>query len=329
MKRQLRERWTGLAIAVVAALFWVSAVKLALAQPAADDPPPPPAVRRHFFPPGSGIPSPTVITQATALSLAQAMDVTVTQVVSASFLGSDPHAFGLALDVLGDYFPAAGDTFAILSTGLAASADDPNDQPNLSAVLDGQNNNEGHDLSQLSVSLAAPAGTTCAHFDFAFYSEEFPEFIGSQFNDVFTAERGGTNLTVAGGAVTAPLNFALDFDGRAISVNSTFGVVSPTLTTYDGSTPLLHAQTPVTPGMVERFVFSVQDLGDSSYDSAVFVDNWRWSSSPDCAAGVRPTGVAIVGLSGKMTDQGGSLAWPLIFLSGVMCLLFRLRQRTT
>lgn len=40
-------------------------------------------------------------------------------------------------------------------------------------------------------------------------------------------------------------------------------------TTYDGATPALSAQTAVVPGSVIDLYFSIQDLGDSVYDSAV------------------------------------------------------------
>ena len=58
------------------------------------------------------------------------------------------------------------------------------------------------------------------------------------------------------------------------------------LPTYDGETEVLRATTPVTPGATIDLVLSVQDLGDSFYDSAVFLDKFRWSNESPCASGV-------------------------------------------
>jgi hypothetical protein len=222
--------------------------------------------------------APTAIIGATPTELAAAMNIPGSAIVSASYNGSDPLAFGIGDAPLGVYFPSNGNTFAILSTGLATSADLPNDSGSLSYSLDGLNNSAGHDLAQLALKLNIPNSVNCVGFDFAFYSEEFPEFVNSQFNDTFTAELGGTNLTISGTQVIAPLNFAYGALGEIISVNTAFGVGSVTASTYDGITPFLRATTPVTPGSIADIVFSIQDLGDSIYDSAVFIDNFFFSN---------------------------------------------------
>ena len=97
-----------------------------------------------------------------------------------------------------------------MSTGLASSADQPNSQGNLSFQLAGLNNSEGNDLTQLALRLKVPANMNCLGVDFKFLSEEFPEYVGFDFNDTFTAELGGTNLIITNSIVTAPLNFAFD-----------------------------------------------------------------------------------------------------------------------
>jgi hypothetical protein len=214
--------------------------------------------------------------------IAEAMDINAPDILSASFNGSDERGAGIGLTPLSESFPTGGTTFVILSTGLAESADDPNDVGNLSFELYGLNNSQGNDLTQLALRLRVPNNMNCASFDFAYFSEEFPEFVGSQYNDAFTAEFGGTNLSIVGNQVVAPLNFAFDTSGNVISVNTVFGVTLVTNTTYDGGTPLLRAHTAVTPGSVVDFVFSVQDLGDSIYDSAVFLDKFFWSNDSQC-----------------------------------------------
>jgi hypothetical protein len=229
-----------------------------------------------------------IITNVAPIDMAQAMGINPSDVISATYRGSDPRAFGVGTSPLGG-FPTDGSTFAIMSAGLAASAYLTNSAQNLSQILTGLNNSDGEDLVQLELFLQVPAGITCATFDFAYLSEEFPEFVGTQYNDVFTAELGGTNMTISGTEVIAPLNYAHDRFGNPISVNAVFGVtLTPNggLPTYDGETEVLQASTPVTPSTTIDLVLSVQDLGDSIYDSATFLDKFVWSTNPDCRGGV-------------------------------------------
>ncbi|NJC96819.1 MAG: S-layer homology domain-containing protein [Anaerolineae bacterium] len=212
-----------------------------------------------------------ITSPVTAQDLAVAMGINPSEIVSASLNGSDPAGVGIGTSPLGGFFPREGSTFAILSTGLAQSADTPNDSNSLSHVLDGLNNASGYDMTQLALTLKVPSNINCANFDFIFYSEEFPEFVGSIYNDTFTAE--------------IPQNIALDSNGNIISINTVYGVTSVTGTTYDGGTTLLRAHAPVTPGGTLNIVFTIQDLGDSIYDSTVFLDEFIWSNTTQCTEG--------------------------------------------
>lgn len=50
----------------------------------------------------------------------------------------------------------------------------------------------------------------------------------------------------------------------------------------------------MTPGQTIRLVFSIQDLGDSIYDSAVFLDNLEWFRSDSCSAGGQLTSKPVI-----------------------------------
>jgi len=228
----------------------------------------------------------TIITPTAAQELAFALGVDATDLISATLNGSDPDGVGIGTTPLGG-FPTQGSTFAILSTGQAASAELPNDEGDLGVMLQGLNNSQGNDLVQLALRVHVPENKNCLHVDFKFLSEEFPEFVGSSYNDTFTAELGGTNIIISGNSVSAPLNFAFDTQHEIISVNTVFGVTDNTGTTYDGATPLLRTQTPVTPTATVDVVFSVQDLGDSFWDSAVFLDRFFWTNEASCGTGAQ------------------------------------------
>jgi hypothetical protein len=221
--------------------------------------------------------APSIITPATAAQLATARGVPPADLLAADLMGSDPDGVGVSDASLGEWFPTDGGTFAILATGLAADASLPDDSGNHSTTLGDLNNNAGRDFVRLHLQLNVPADVNCVTFDFAYYSEEFPEYVGSQFNDAFTAQLNDPTNVVSGTVVTAPGNFALDTLGNQISVNTVFGVTGPTGTTYDGVTPLLRASTGVTPSATVDLYFSIQDLGDSVWDSAVFIDRFRWT----------------------------------------------------
>ena len=88
--------------------------------------------------------------------------------------------------------------------------------------------------------------------DFRFLSEEFSEYVDSQYNDAFIAEIDNSTWTTSGSTITAPGNFAFDPDGNPISINAA-GVTSmkeefAAGTTYDGATPILSAAVPIRPG---------------------------------------------------------------------------------
>ena len=111
-------------------------------------------------------------------------------------------------------FPTQGSDYLILSTGQADSVagGDPSEfiSTDLASAAAGA---DGNDLTQLRVRLKPPGKATCIAFDFRFLSEEYPEYVGSAYNDIFTAELNESLFTVDGNQVVAPNNFAFDSEG--------------------------------------------------------------------------------------------------------------------
>jgi hypothetical protein len=202
-----------------------------------------------------------------------------------------------------DGFPTNGDTFAILTTGDPALANTTND-----AEDSGRDNfsntdpepNGGHlrgdtdyDVSVVQVGVNVPDGANCLALDYRFLSDEFPEFVNTQFNDAFIAEVDNSTWSTSASSITAPNDFATDTSSNGVNVNGVGPVaVSPDEsagTTYDAATGLVTTKTPITPGPHKVFL-SILDQGDQIYDSAAFVDNLRFIT--ESASTCRPPFVA-------------------------------------
>lgn len=243
--------------------------------------------------PASATITPRASTIIDANAIAQAIAQNPAQVVGASFTaapgvagqpatlpGNEANAIGNNAPVLAS-FPFDGPTYGILTSGRASLVDDPN--------ADGSNgaNNNGasppgrgtnaFDVSTLKVDVNVPAGKNCVAMGYRFLSEEFPEFVGSSFNDAFVAEVDSTSWTTSAAgsesSITAPNDFATA-SGR-VSVNG----VGPTAvspaesvgTTFDAATGLVDTKTVITPGPHSIYL-SIFDQSDHIYDSAVFMD---------------------------------------------------------
>ncbi|MDQ7910118.1 Ig-like domain-containing protein [Phytohabitans sp. ZYX-F-186] len=201
-----------------------------------------------------------------------------------------PHAIG---DSPLAGFPTDGDTYAILTTGDANLAGQP-PQGNFASVDDQGPNVRGDtdfDVTVLRIDFVVPTVLNCVHFDFKFLSDEFPEYVGSPYNDAFIAELDSSTWTTSGSTISAPNNFAFDPTGAPVTINTTGATtMQPQFaadTAYDGATPLLTAGTLVSPGPHSLFL-SIFDQGDTVYDSAAFVDNLAltFAATPeDCPEG--------------------------------------------
>lgn len=216
-----------------------------------------------------------------------AIDLPPSQVDSVDFGTSDDAGISIFSTPIGS-FPTDGSDYLVLSTGATSSVLLPNDAPNTSTELMGLNTpfNNPQDMVQVTLVLDPPSWATCLAFDFQFYSEEFPEYVGSIFNDVFIAEYGQSDFDEIDSQVVAPFNFAYDTDGNLVSINTAFGMTEGNSqgTTYDGATPLLTARTPLDNTNPITITLSIMDLGDSIFDSTVLIDNFRWLNI-DCDPG--------------------------------------------
>jgi hypothetical protein len=205
-------------------------------------------------------------------------------------------------------FPVHGADYGVMSTGDAATVTAADSQQTfLSAQFGGTTYTEGatvRDLTRISMDLVPPGGSRCVSLDIRFLSEEFPEYVGSSFNDIFLAELRqnsvGTPWSVANDyVVTAPDNFAVvpvppapdEVVGTTtvLSINTTndgwFSAEATAGTAFDGGSILLRAtkEIDVSTTSVE-LILSLFDQSDESFDTAVMLDALQFWPTVDCSA---------------------------------------------
>lgn len=234
-----------------------------------------------------------------ATTLARTVMANPHQLLSGRFaaLPPDNHPVGISTEPLTG-FPRRGEAFGILTSGCAGLADHAK-----LAGLPGCRDNGipirgTRDLTVFRITVRVPRSADCLSFRFRFLSQEFPKFVGSQYNDGFIAEldssdwTAGTNGNINDPHITAPRDFAIDSKGGIVSINSagpvTMSAANARGTAYGGGTPILRASTPISPGVHSLFL-SIFDQGDRQYDSAVFFDNLTINHRSPCTSGLAVT----------------------------------------
>jgi hypothetical protein len=190
---------------------------------------------------------------------------------SAEFVALPPSGVPAGVsDTVRPGFPTTG-PYVVLSTGEAASADLPNDSPKTTGDNGGGPLRDGaeRDVVVLRVDFETPVSGCVLTFDYQFLTEEFPEFGGPAFGDAFVAELDLSTWSVTSGTVTAPNAFVLETAG-----STTLIAAAATGSTYDAAKPAPGIGRVVVPTSgAHRLYLSLFDVGDTRYDTAVFVDN--------------------------------------------------------
>lgn len=170
----------------------------------------------------------------------------------------------------------------ILSTGNVASAAGPN--------IDDAVTTENGQPGDASLQALLPVGqtsldATVLEFDFVptsnritfryvFASDEYNEFVGQDYNDIFAFFVDGTNIALIPGTA------------QPVSIDNVNATTHPALyrnndpddtavpygTQFDGFTTVLTATANVTPGATHHIKLAITDVNDELYDSAVFFE---------------------------------------------------------
>ncbi len=212
-----------------------------------------------------------------------------------------------------------GPDYAILSSGDVSKAD-INNQGSFTSASWGDNFRGQHDVTILRLDVDVPGQDNCIMVDVQFLSEEYPEYVGTAYNDALIAELDQSTWT---DSTTAPDNFAFDAAGNAITINSiSMSASNAAGSIYDGATDRLTVESVTTPGPHKLYI-SIFDAGDGIYDSTAFVDNLRTvkapppkgnpSGPPYCPKGFNPNPPTPTVAAFKVEVNGACGVHPVIF----------------
>ena len=218
----------------------------------------------------------------TDVQLAAALVGPGVTVNSVDFTG-DPSAAGLFNDTAASVGLAGG---VVMSSGHISDVVGPNSASNtgddlgqpgdaqLDAILpDGQ---ETEDATSLTVDFT-PTNPQLA-INYVFASEEYEEYVGSEFNDVFAFYVNGVNC-----ALTPGTNAPITINTVNQSANSLFYVPNESGTydtEFDGFTVVLTCRAAVNPGVTNQLRLVIADVSDGDLDSGVFLQANGVSSNP-------------------------------------------------
>lgn len=162
---------------------------------------------------------------------------------------------------------AVGSPSSVASTELNLPGD-----PELSAYA----GHPTHDAVSYKVTVI-PTGSTLK-VRYAFASEEYPEYVGSIFNDVMQISVNGKNCAFVPGTNTPVSVNTINAMSNAQYFIDNQGGQAGYGTSMDGITVPLTCSVPVTPGQKATVVIKLADTSDGVLDSAIaLLDRGIWS----------------------------------------------------
>lgn len=245
------------------------------------------------------LPSFTIVPQVTADSydgedLAIAILANQSTLIDSSYYDRDKWGCRQAtvLTSKGTMTPTNGTSFILMSTGIAgtdiATTNEKNPGEERGVWF---KNKYGHprDRAILIMDLEVPKHMHYLYYDFQFFSTEYPEYVGSRYNDKFevtviSPSKGVSKYVcdVNSGNFVLDSNFipGTGFDIFALSGNPgnvDYVDTSPRSPGADaGATARVTRggkSHPVSPLETVTVIFSIKDVGDNQFDSAVYIDN--------------------------------------------------------
>jgi uncharacterized repeat protein (TIGR01451 family) len=230
--------------------------------------------------------------------LAVAMLTDPSVLISSSYWDRDTvgHRQSTVLTTRGALIPTQGSNFSWFSTGRAdlvvatSGGLDPGNERG--DWFQGGQYGSTRDEANLQMTLQVPAYMHYLYYDVQFFTVEYPDYVGTQYNDKLTitvvSPSKGTSsyiIDVNGGDFVLHANDA-PLLGTGYNLYAQSGTpegvdwlqTTPVANGADaGATALVGRQHPVSPGETITVTIDLTDIGDNQFDSATFVDNMHFS----------------------------------------------------
>jgi len=210
------------------------------------------------------------------------------------------------------------DTGVILSSGAIGSVPGPNTVDNITTV-----NGQPGDASLDSLLPAGESSEDAAvltfdfvpdassvSFKYVFSSDEYNEFVGQGFNDVFGFFVNGTNCATVGGqpvsvdTINGGNPFGTGASNPSLYRNNDPNDPGPATidTQMDGLTTVLTCAAAVNANQTNSMKLAIADVGDDQYDSNVFIEAGSLTTEPQVPGA--PTNV-----SANPGDGSATVSW--------------------
>jgi uncharacterized repeat protein (TIGR01451 family) len=231
--------------------------------------------------------------------LALAILANQSTLISSTYTDTDPSGYrqSAVLSSLGIMSPTDGSTFALFSTGIAGNTPSTTNENNpgdeRGSWFAGGKNGYPRDEATLTMILQVPAYMHYLYYDVQFFSSEYPEWIGTIYNDKLTvtvdSPSEGTSeyiFDINSGYFVLDSNGipGTGFDLFAQS-GSPGGVdwvdTTPRTPGADAGAsdlvPIGGVSHPVSPHEQITVTINIHDTGDNILDSSAFIDNLEFS----------------------------------------------------
>jgi len=215
--------------------------------------------------------------------------------IDSSYTDTDEYGTRQAtvLSSLGTMSPTNGGTFLLISTGIAgsnpATTNEWNPGDERGSWFEGGKNGYPRDEATLTMTIQVPEFMHYLYYDVQFFSSEYPEWVGSLYNDkltitvnspsfgqtsyvfdvnsgYFVLESDGLPGTGFDLYATSGYPGGVDWVGTSFSAGAADAGASD-LIPIGGSTH------PVSPLEIITVTINIKDTGDNILDSAAFIDN--------------------------------------------------------
>jgi hypothetical protein len=172
------------------------------------------------------------------------------------------------------------DSGIILTSGNANLAPGPNNNASAGSSNGAAGNSilGGGTSNASTLKFDFTSSSSDLFFNFVFASEEYNEYVNTQFNDAFGFFVDGVNIALIPGTSTP-----IKINNVNLGSNSAYYVDNSPGSAdiqYDGFTTVLTASALGLSAGTHTIEIAIADVGDSNYDSAVFLQAGTFSSTP-------------------------------------------------